>query len=482
MFFYCSSPQFGAQLVAEEESAESIATIPASSASAKASVDRPLVFISHATPDDNEFVLWLGTRLTALGYDVWADILKLRGGQDWTEALEQALKDRAAKVLLVCTPAGLAKTGVKREIKLAQEVAKKIDDSAFIIPLRKERYELTFDTALAQYIDFTANWGQGLVELATTLVEYKVPRVANASSSVAENWRALIDCDRATVEQAEDRLVSNALAITQLPEKLGIFRVAFAGREIVERAVSAVTLPHVRVGDFIVGFCAPADYVAQVNRALTFDMQYEPLRAEVTQHGFEAAGLTAVDARRHLVSLLRQHWNARCAASGLRQFEFAGRSIAWWPTLDRIGDDFVTFPSPYSGTGRRQLVGTSQDLRWHYGVTAIPHLGAHPSFTLVNRVIFTTDGSAPVADAQRMHRLRRSRCKMWHNDRWRDLLLAFCHWLADGNDTITLPCGGRDPIEVSAQPRIYVSDVRLVAPDIDEPETTEEEDGLDDIE
>jgi hypothetical protein len=43
---------------------------------------RPLVFISHATPQDNEFVLWLGTRLTALGYEVWADILRLRGGQD----------------------------------------------------------------------------------------------------------------------------------------------------------------------------------------------------------------------------------------------------------------------------------------------------------------------------------------------------------------------------------------------------------------
>jgi hypothetical protein len=41
--------------------------------------ERGLVFISHASPEDNEFVLWLGSRLTALGYEVWADILKLRG-------------------------------------------------------------------------------------------------------------------------------------------------------------------------------------------------------------------------------------------------------------------------------------------------------------------------------------------------------------------------------------------------------------------
>jgi hypothetical protein len=82
-----------------------------------ADAQRSLVFISHATPQDNEFVLWLGTRLTALGYEVWADILKLRGGQDWTELLEEAIKDRAAKVLLVATPDGLSKKGVQREIK-----------------------------------------------------------------------------------------------------------------------------------------------------------------------------------------------------------------------------------------------------------------------------------------------------------------------------------------------------------------------------
>ena len=96
--------------------------------------------------------------------------------------------------------------------------------------------------------------------------------------------------------------------------------------------------------------------------------------------------------------------------------------------------------------------GTSLALRWHYGVSAIPRLGAHPSFTLINRVIFTTDGKTPVADAVKMHRLRRSRCKRWYSDRWRDLLLAYANWLAQENDTISLSCGGNPPIEVSAEP------------------------------
>jgi hypothetical protein len=447
-----------------------------------AQTSRSLVFISHATPDDNEFVLWLGTRLTALGYDVWADILKLRGGQDWTEVLEQALKDRAAKVLLVCTPVGLSKKGVQREIKLAQEVAKKVQDDAFIIPLRKERYELTFDTALAQFIDFTANWGQGLAELAATLEEYGIPRLRDGSRGIADSWRALIDGERPVVEQVEERLVSNALPITHLPETIGIYQVSFAGRDIVDRALDALKLPHVRVGDFVVGFCSAADYLTELDRSISFNLQYFPTLSDFMQNGYPPIGLESVDARRHVASLLRQHWDVFCRSRGLKQFEFSGKSMAWWPTLDRVGEEFVSFPSPYGGVGRRQLVGTSLALHWHYGVTAVPRIGAPAAFTLVNRVVFTTDGEAPVADAVKMHRFRRSRCKMWHNDRWRDLVLAFANWLAEGNDTISLSCGSNNPIEVSAQPRIYVSDVRLLAPDDTTAETTDDEVDLDDDE
>ena len=42
---------------------------------------RDSIFISHANPEDNEFTVWLGARLTATGYEVWADVLRLRGGQ-----------------------------------------------------------------------------------------------------------------------------------------------------------------------------------------------------------------------------------------------------------------------------------------------------------------------------------------------------------------------------------------------------------------
>ena len=97
---------------------------------------RQALFISHANPEDNAFTLWLGAKLTALGYPVFADVLRLRGGDDWERVLEDAIRNKAAKFLLVATPYGVQKQGVRNEITIATETSKRIDEKAFIVPLR----------------------------------------------------------------------------------------------------------------------------------------------------------------------------------------------------------------------------------------------------------------------------------------------------------------------------------------------------------
>lgn len=79
---------------------------------------------------------------TALGYEVFADILRLRGGNDWERILEDAIRNKAAKCL-VATPVAIGKQGVRNEIRLATETAKKIGDTDYIVPLRVEPFEPT---------------------------------------------------------------------------------------------------------------------------------------------------------------------------------------------------------------------------------------------------------------------------------------------------------------------------------------------------
>ena len=69
-----------------------------STASKTVGQSRGSLFISHAA-EDNDFALWLGARLSAAGYDVWADVLRLKGGDNWERVLEDALRNKASKML-----------------------------------------------------------------------------------------------------------------------------------------------------------------------------------------------------------------------------------------------------------------------------------------------------------------------------------------------------------------------------------------------
>ena len=138
---------------------------------------RQALFISHASPEDNAFTLWLGAKLTALGYEVFADVLRLKGGDDWERILETAIRDRAAKVLLAATPHGVQKQGVRNEIAIATETAKRIKDDAFIVPLRLAPFDAPLQIAHAQYIDFSKGWAPGPQRAADASVGNSDPKV-----------------------------------------------------------------------------------------------------------------------------------------------------------------------------------------------------------------------------------------------------------------------------------------------------------------
>src|SRR5262245_44748321 len=142
---------------------------------------REALFISHASPEDNVFTLWLGAKLTALGYEVFADVLRLRGGDDWERILEDAIRAKAAKVLLVATPHGVQKQGVRNAITIATQSATKIGANQFMVPLRLAPFEAPLQIAHAQYIDFSKGWAEGLGELLALLTELNIPHAGGAA-------------------------------------------------------------------------------------------------------------------------------------------------------------------------------------------------------------------------------------------------------------------------------------------------------------
>jgi hypothetical protein len=126
--------------------------------------DRDVVFISHATPDDNEFVRWLGTRLTGYGYKVWADIFDLAGGTPFWVSIEDAIRKKAVKVVLVVSRASCdpGRSRVRNEISVADAVKKSLTDDEFIIPVRIDDVpfaDLPIQIHQLNAIDFSKGWG-----------------------------------------------------------------------------------------------------------------------------------------------------------------------------------------------------------------------------------------------------------------------------------------------------------------------------------
>ena len=87
-------------------------------------------------------------------------------------------------------------------------------------------------------------------------------------------------------------------------------------------------------------------------------------------------------------------------------------------------------------------------------------LASPQRFELHGHIVFTElDGS--LVDVRRMHRLRRSFCRSWWNDRWRGFLRAYLAFLSDGAETIELPVGSGRVVSVVATPVRFVSPMGL---------------------
>jgi hypothetical protein len=94
---------------------------------------RDLVFVSHATPEDNEFARWFTLQLNRRGFKAWCDLTKLLGGEKWWADINEAISLYSSKFLFVASRTSVKKPGVIRELKVALQTAK--DLQRFIIPI-----------------------------------------------------------------------------------------------------------------------------------------------------------------------------------------------------------------------------------------------------------------------------------------------------------------------------------------------------------
>lgn len=430
-----------------------------------AEVVRDVVFISKATPGDDEFVLWLAPRLEEAGYTVFADILNLEPGDRWRKVITNTLQTRAIKMLLCCRDATLAKDNVQEEIGIALDLVRELPDPKFIIPLRLEPYKKVLGIGEIQYVDFVRGWAEGLDKLLDTLRRQKVP-CDPTKVCINPNWEIYRRRGSIPIKQEPERLTSNWLRIAEAPDVVRYFEPTGAvDLYAIASACASSKYPAEPMQRGFISF----GMAEEINDALVATGRVET-KAEIPLMEFIAKGapqhgIQGRDASNVIVSMFRQAWNAYCREKNLREYVYSKATGFHCTMLQaKLGQKI-----PWGKQGDRRssmLRNIAKGQVWEYGVSALPAFWPFPHIKLKSRVLFTPrdDAGDPFGDAHKQHRLRRSVCKGWRNKQWHGRLMAFIEMLSGDSASIVLPLGASATIRLEAAPILFSSPISTPLP------------------
>lgn len=429
---------------------------------------RSLIFLSHANPEDNDFTLWLGARLAAAGYTVWSDVTKLIGGEIFWDNIETAIRQYSVKVVSIFSKAGAQKIGFKNELSLAIVVEKKTGLPDFVIPVRLDDIDFSdFPPEIIRRntIDFSRGWHDGLGQLLKKLETDQVPHSAESNAQALSAWsKSLLNLDSGIVTE-EEAVLTNWLEVSALPTSIAISQVK---RDIPNSSSNLLPWPVEYKGNIAISF-------SRLER--TTSDQFKHI-SEIDLEHFLSSGTTLLpnfkrqEAHNIVASLLRQAWDRHVQGMRLQGNIFANGRVGYFVPLASGGITRTNFVGPTGKSGSRALLGFSpkKNVYWHFAPEMVPSVGKKLRYALVSHVIFSEDGVAPISDAARAHRLRRSFCKSWWQDRWRDLMLAYLAYVAGGRESIALPLSESRDLVVSMKPMVLTSPVTAIAPNSEPPQ------------
>ena len=452
--------------------------------------ERRLVFISHANPEDNEFASWLGTRLTAAGYEVWADILNLIGGETFWRDVGDAIKKEAAVVIVAVSRASYQKDGVLDEIAIAINTGRQLGTERFIIPILLD--DLPFGDFPEQLIrlnaiKFSSGWADGFSTLLEALEDIHISQSTSALGRNLDAWRKFKLQQSATISDIPELVLSNWFTIRSLPPYIYFSRFN-TRQETMVHAFKKFQIPAARYLRLAVSF-ADADTLQKDIPDISLEHAYRvPLAEFVNGRITNGPHILWKDARNIVTGLLNKAWEQFARNQGLLLYEFAHGS-AWFIPLDLIEGNIATFQDDNGKKRQRRLVGWSEKrgVHWHFAVSGKVSITYPQHLLLRPHVVFTQDGKTPLDRKSRAARLRKSFCKNWWNDRWRDLLRAFVIFLSNGREEFSLPLGGDAVARIAASPMCFdaplsiIEDGSVLTAEEDHAEDETEADALDDF-
>lgn len=430
--------------------------------------NRKTVFISKATPEDDEFVLWLAPKLEAAGYVVFADILALKPGDRWRKEVTAILQNNAIKMLLCCRDTTLAKDGVQEEIGIALDLVKELNDNRFLIPLRIEPYKKLFGIGELQYINFVGSWAHGLSNLLTALADDNVPQ-NKETSKINQNWEQYRKRLAISVEKVDEPLTSNWIRVLDVPENIFYYEPSGSinyGQMINACKISSFPATVHERGFFT--FMTSDEVEDNFKDVGRFKLHSKHNFLEFVDKGAKSPRINSREASNLISSMLRQAWNNYCKNKNLFEYAYSNQ-LGFHVTKDQIQIGKRVSWGAKEKRRNSMLRNVAKGKVWQYGVSATVSFWPFLHFKLKSRVLFlelvNKEAGSVFDDPLKQHSLRRGVCSSWRNKAWHGRLMAFLKIVSDDKGEINLPLSLINKVRINAEPEIFMSPVTTALPD-----------------
>jgi hypothetical protein len=182
--------------------------------------ERKYLFISYAEKDWG-LAEWLSRKLTAEGYLVWCERLKLLGGEQYPDNIDEAINNKTFRFIALFSKESLKNQELVRQRYLALELGKRrgID---FLIPINVNGIStssLDMQTGSLVFIPFANNWENGLKQLLEKLKSTNCPKGISNGLKIAAS--AYFGED--VLERKSEDLFLNYYYIEKMPKYLYVF-------------------------------------------------------------------------------------------------------------------------------------------------------------------------------------------------------------------------------------------------------------------
>ena len=433
-----------------------------------------MVFVSHANPEDNLFAQWLVLQLATHGYAVWSDVTRLLGGEDFWNDIQKAIANRTLKFVFALSRASNKKDGTLQELAYAKEISKKLESQIkdFIITLRLDDIpydEIDIRINRLNHISFQDSWAKGLAQLLSKIEEDKVPTNPNFTPSAVTTWWRTQFSGEIGIKKEPEELLSNWFPITSLPEDIYFHNVSRRSAGKLELDEQNLPYPAVHEGIFLITFARAKDFNGKLGNEMYIARAGEPRKlSEVLEQD--------KDFGKHLFRLLRLAWEHSLRERKLHVYELASNARTFYFTKGQLPGDKIFFKGVDGERTWRAMVGYSSRTNpktgitttryWHFGLQLRPLVHPVQAYVMKPHVVFTNDGMTVWQSKKRLAAARRSQCKDWWNNDWRDRTLAATSNLANQDGDIVLSLGSDVFAKVASWPLMFNSPVSYTDPQI----------------